>query len=300
MIKRFQVFILFVSGFILLGWANPSFADKIDRAYNQLDEGIELERKGEIWKALERLERAWDIGGITEACYRIAEIYDKKLNVNRKAVKYYTKFLEVEYDSPLASKAQDFLNRARRDIIATEKWKDDLAETKFSISKYSDPIYRELGPTKEKKSKELLRLKETEKKYPGQPTPCLTCHGGYMGPDISMEATHPVGRIPGGKLAETVPWEVRFYKIGQVECMSCHDPTNIHFSEGTEGKTFATLRTPTEGGENLTRFCAFCHKGKVSQRVIRDQERYERDREDEFEGGFHEEAEDDDLFFERR
>lgn len=300
MAKRLLVLIFFITTLILFFGVGPSFADKIDRAYAQLDDGVELERKGKIWKALDHLQRAWDVGGITEACYRIAEIYDKKLNDNRKAVKYYTKFLEIEYDSPLASKAQDLLNRAKRDIIATEKWKNDLAEKKFSVSEHSDPIRRELGPTEEKKKKELKRLQDAERKYSGQPTPCLTCHGGYMGPGVNMEATHPVGRIPTGKLAETVPWEARFYKIGRVECLSCHDPTNLHFSEGTEGKTFKTLRVATDGGENLTRFCAFCHKGKVSQRVIRDRDRQEREMEDERDMEYGDEDEGDEFFFERR
>lgn len=276
-----QIFFVLIVGALLTVWVEPSYSDKIDKAYDHLDQGITLERKGLIREALELYLQAWDAAGIPEACFQLAEIYDKKFNDDKQAVKYYTKFLEFEDDTPLAMKAQTLLNKAKQDIVAIKKWKDDLSGKEISLSGYFDPILQELGVTPEKKAQELGRVEETGKKYPTQPTTCLACHGGYMGPDINMEATHPVGRIPTGELDETVPNEVRFYKEGRVICMSCHDPQIIHFSEGTEGKTYRTLRVATDGGEDMPRFCALCHSGKVSPQVIRSQQRRERDMDEE-------------------
>ncbi len=96
---------------------------------------------------------------------------------------------------------------------------------------------------------------------------CLSCHGGFMGPDIDIMATHPVGRVPTGKLAETVPFNVRFYKEGEVICLSCHNPENIHFEEGTPGKNYKVLRVDTgKQGEDMSRFCAMCHSSQSSSR----------------------------------
>lgn len=280
------VFIFFAAGVLLFSWTKPSFSDKVDRAYDHLDEAVDLERRGFIQRALERYKQAWDLAGIPEACYRIAAVYDKRLNKDQLAVKYYMEFLKVEENTPLAKRAQRSLDRAKQDITATKKWKKNLSETEFSLAEYIDPIRQELGQSKEKKLEELARQEEMGKKFPTQPTACLACHGGYMGPDVNMEATHPVGRIPTGNLENTVPREVRFYKEGRVVCMSCHDPQIIHFSEGMVGKTYRTLRVATDGGRDMPRFCVLCHREKVSPRVIRRREREERGVEEDYDRDF--------------
>lgn len=94
---------------------------------------------------------------------------------------------------------------------------------------------------------------------------CLACHAaepdgaGYR--PVDLNHTHPVGFTPDPNKV-VLPPEAKGF-AGEEEdltCNGCHDqhPSNTNYMY---------LRWPSDGGENLPKFCAHCHpKQSSSQR----------------------------------
>lgn len=272
---RQKIFILVVGIVSFLGMSGAVSAD-IFKAKSHLDEGDRYYFAGRFKDAAREYEAAWISGKIPEAAYYLGVLYDVKLNNNEKAVAYYYKYISIRPGSPEEHEVKKAMGKARKDLALERRWR-------LMLPKKSDnPHVTSIESPKpallpENTSNPFLSFEPPpEIKFEGHhlmglPQSCLSCHSGTMGPLINMMSTHPTGRIPTGELEETVPKHVRFYKEGRVVCLSCHNPENIHFEQGTPGKNYKVLRVDTgPNGEELSRFCAFCHSTKSAPKHLRE------------------------------
>ncbi len=249
--------------FIMLAGARSAAATSVEEAYRYMEQGNAYHKEGNFKKAALKYKAAWEGGKLLDACFNLALTYDRDLNENELAVKYYSEFLAADAYAPEAEEIRKLIDKARKEVSQAKWWLD--AQRQAKVTKPTEAL---LARVKEYQKKDAIAQEEgrEEDSYPGQAHICLGCHAGAMGPQVKMSSTHPVGRVPTGVLAQTVPKYVRYYKEGQVLCLSCHNQENIHFEAGTEGINYKYLRIDTEGGENLSRFCAFCHSSKASGR----------------------------------
>jgi tetratricopeptide (TPR) repeat protein len=257
--------LLIISLGLLLAGGSLHAQEKLDihQLRQHLEQGNKYYKQGKYRLAAEEYKIVWENGRLPEAGYKLAKLYDLQLNENELAVRYYTEYINADPHSPNIDEAEQLQEKARRDLDKEKEWRERLKKendqarpSRQEIPKPPEPP----PPDKEGFNRGLARA-------------CLSCHGGFMGATIDVDATHPVGRVPKGRLAETVPPHVRFYKEGEVVCLSCHDPRNIHFEQGTPGKTYKVLRVDTgPAGEDMSRFCAMCHRDKSSPDILRETE----------------------------
>lgn len=231
-----------------------------------LEQGNKYYKHGEYGKAAIEYKTAWEKGEELDALYNLGHLYDFQLGNNELAIKYYNEYTAIDPSSPDVAQIVKLREKAQQDIAQENEWRQALDE-KNSLTPSPQTKHQKITPPTDPPPPD----KEGFNK--GLSRACLSCHVGFMGPGVSVEATHPVGRVPKGKLAKTVPVHVRFYKEGEVICLSCHDPKNIHFKQGTPGKTYKALRVDTGSeGEDISRFCAMCHKDKSSPDILRGEE----------------------------
>ena len=256
---------------LILGLAlsGPLAAAGREEAYQHLERGNAYHKAGKYKLAVREYKAAWEKGKLIDACFNLALTYDRDLNENQLAVKYYNEFLAADPLAPEADDIRELESNARQEIKKAAWWFDK--QNKQQTREEHAALLAAARAYAEKDALEQEKDRQ-EDKYPALPHVCLGCHAGFMGPQINMAATHPVGRVPKGKLAETVPKHVRFYKDGQVVCLSCHNPENLHFEMGTPGINYKYLRVDTNGGEDMPRFCAFCHSSKSARRYLEKEE----------------------------
>ncbi|MBI5788922.1 MAG: tetratricopeptide repeat protein [Candidatus Schekmanbacteria bacterium] len=240
-------------------------AASLEEAHRHLEQGNALHKAGKFKEAAQEYKTAWEKAKLLDACYNLALVYDRDLNENEEAVKYYNQYLAADPYNPEVDNIRQMVDSARLEINQSGWWYDRLKrEDTLKKQEELKKVALELG----KKEALVADDKRAEDTQPGLAHVCLGCHAGFMGPQINMAATHPVGRIPKGELIKTVPKNVRFYRDGAVICLSCHNPTNLHFEVGTPGINYKYLRVDTDGGKEISRFCAFCHSSKASSRSL--------------------------------
>jgi tetratricopeptide (TPR) repeat protein len=231
-----------------------------EQGLKHLDLGNSYFKEGRYKQAAEEYKTAWEDGRLVDAVYNLAFLYDLKLNNNELALRYYREYLKADPDSSELEEIEQLIKKAEDDLAIENKWRSSLADKNLQSQTEHQVIPCPIDPP----------TPEKEGFNNGGARACLSCHMGFMGVTINVDATHPVGHVPKGDLAETVPPEVRFYKEGAVVCLSCHDPQNIHFIEGTPGKTYKVLRVDTgPAGEEMSLFCAMCHKAQSAARFLR-------------------------------
>ncbi len=243
----------------------PAQAISPEEAYQHLEQGNVYHKEGKYKQAVKEYKVAWEEGKLLDACFNLALTYDHDLNENRLAVRYYNEFLNTDSLAPEADKVRKLEDKARREVKQAGWWFDKQGRNR---TKEHQAVLLVAATAHLKKDALALETERKEDSYIGLAHVCLGCHSGFMGPQISIDATHPVGRVPKGKLAETVPKHVRFYKEGQVICLSCHTPENLHFEIGTPGINYKYLRVDTDRGEDMSRFCAFCHSTKSARQHL--------------------------------
>jgi tetratricopeptide (TPR) repeat protein len=249
---------------LLLAVGNLSAQEQdVYKGLRHLKLGNKYYKQGKFKQAAKEYKIAWEEGRLLDAGYNLSHLYDLKLNNNELAIQYYTEYIKEDPFASDITEIEQLLEKAKRDLSKEKEWRERLAQENTPIQtgfqKIPDPADSP-PPDKEGFNNGVARA-------------CLSCHVGFMGASIDVEATHPVGRVPKGDLAETVPFNVRFYKEGQVNCLSCHNPENIHFEQGTPGKTYKVLRVDTgPEGEDMSRFCAMCHKAQSSAGSLRESE----------------------------
>lgn len=271
MVKRTIITCLII---ILTGFQIAS-ADTFEEANQHLERGNAFHKKGKYKEAVKEYKAAWEGAKLLDACFNLALTYDRDLNENQLAVKYYNEFLNTDSLAPEADDIKKLEDKARQEIKQSAWWfeKQEKADTLEQNTGFLEEVHRQ-----QKEDALSVEKDRVEDSYPGQAHICLGCHAGFMGPQINMASTHPTGRVPKGDLAKTVPKNVRFYKEGQVICLSCHNESNLHFEMGTPGINYKYLRVNTDGGEDLSKFCAFCHVKKASRRSLGKEEEDERRR----------------------
>ncbi len=260
---------------LMLGGVQPAGAITQEQAYQHLEQGNAYHKRGRYKEAVKEYKAAWEVGKLLDACFNLALTHDNDLNENQLAVKYYNEFLNTDALAPEAEEVRKLEDKARREVKQAAWWFDKQGRNR---TKKQQAALLAAAQAHLKKDALALHKEREEDSYPGQAHVCLGCHAGFMGPQINMMSTHPVGRVPKGKLAETVPKHVRFYKEGQVICLSCHNEQNLHFEMGTPGINYKYLRVDTDRGEDMSRFCAFCHSSKSASRFLEGEEEEGRPR----------------------
>ncbi len=226
-------------------------------AQQQIEMGDKLFDTGKYKKAAEMYKKAWETAKIPRALYNLGRLNDNYLNDNRLALKYYEDYLAAEPLAQDEEKVRSLMDKARKDAEREEQWRKGTKPKGSALDSADMPPRTKLegGPEKT----EVVSSSNV----------CLTCHGKFLGPRVNMDATHPVDRIPTGVMEETVPKNVRFYKEGRVACLSCHNPTTLHYERGTPGFIYKYLRVdPGPNGEEKSRFCAFCHRTKSAAKDL--------------------------------
>jgi len=269
MLKRNLLLIICLVVSVVLLECTPSLAGSRKEALELLDAGNKFYDEGQYKKAVENYRKSWDMGKLAEACYNLATTLDIELNRNEESVIYYKKYFALVPDDNELDDVYELMNKAKTDSVKEGSWKSSTEKVGDDFIKTLEKEYQELQTIKYDDTGRKELMGEDGKPFTGSASVCLGCHGTFMGPKINMNSTHPVGRIPKGKLAETVPKNVRFYKEGRIICLSCHNPKIIHFESGSKGKTYRVLRVDTgKKGENMPKFCAFCHSGKSSMKFL--------------------------------
>ncbi len=228
-----------------------------------LDKGNEYYKEGAFGKAEQEYKIAWEEDKILDALANLGLLYDFQFNNNEMAIKYYAEYIVADSEYSEIDKFKKLAEKAKLDLEKERQWRQTLKETEAEV--------KSIQAEYQKIAKPALPPQPPKEGFgEGLARSCLSCHAaGSMGPKVDVMATHPVGRVPTGSLAKSVPAEVRFYKEGEVICLSCHDPKNIHFGQGTPGKTYKVLRVDTgPEGEEMPRFCAMCHKDKSASRFL--------------------------------
>ncbi len=261
--KLKQLGLLLIGAGLALFINNASAQDPgMEIGIEHLDKGNEYFKQGVFNKAAQEYKIAWEEGDMLDALANLAFLYDFQLNKNEIAIKYYNEYIAADPEYSKIDKFKQLMEKAEQDLKKERQWqqalKDEDSKVKSVQEKYQKiPVPAAPAPPDEEGFNE------------GLARACLSCHAGFMGPEIDVMATHPVGRVPKGSLAKTVPARVRFYKAGKVICLSCHDPQNIHFEQGTPGRTYKVLRVDTgPEGEDMPRFCAMCHRDKSASRFL--------------------------------
>jgi tetratricopeptide (TPR) repeat protein len=256
---KLKQIVLIISAGVLLGATQLSAQEP---GMEHLDMGNEYYKEGAFGKAEQAYKIAWEEDKILDALANLGLLYDFQFNNNEMAIKYYKEYIVADPEYSGIDKINKLLKKAEQDLAQEKEWrqmlKDREAEVKATQAEYKITAAPALPsqPQKEGFDEGLSRA-------------CLSCHAGFMGPKVDVMASHPVGRVPKGSLAGSVPASVRFYKEGKVICLSCHDPQNIHFEQGTKGKTYKVLRVDTgPEGEEMSRFCAMCHRDKSASRFL--------------------------------
>lgn len=258
---------LFITGRLAL-------AISMEEAYRRLDQGNAYHKQGNYKEAVKEYKIAWEEGKLLDACYNLAIIYDHDLNENKLAVKYYSEFLTAAPFAPETEEIRSMEEKARQEIKQSAWWFDKQEQEQ---TKQEHEALLAALEEQQRKDALILEKERPEDSYPGLSHVCLGCHAGFMGPQISMASTHPNGRVPKDDLAKTVPKNVRFYMEGQVICLSCHNQDNLHFEMGTPGINYKYLRVDAgPKGEDMPRFCAFCHSSKSARRFLPGEDGEER------------------------
>lgn len=256
---------------LVFGGNGISRASEEELAYKHLLRAGDLKKEGDFAGAVKEYRAAWKLAEIPEALLEMARLLNYYFNKNAKAIKLYRVFLKKFPNDRQARKAGREMKKAKNQLKIEGSWKADLNDMEAVALTPLKPLPRAHTRKKtilmDKKAEEALKL--AAETFTGLPSTCLGCHAGVMGPKINMDATHPVGRIPKGRLAQTVPLDVRFYREGRVICLSCHNPRIIHLSEGNPQKVYKYLRVDTHDGEDLVLFCGMCHARKVSPNSFR-------------------------------
>jgi len=266
--KNLLLIICLVISIVLLEF-NQSSAGSRKEALELLDSGNKMYDAGRYKEAVEKYRKSWDMGKLAEACYNLATTLDIELNRNEESVIYYKKYFALVPNDNELDDVYELMKKAKTDSVKEGGWKSNTEKVTADFIETLEKEYQDIQKIKYDDTAKKELMGEDGKPFTGSASVCLGCHGTFMGPKINMNSTHPVGRIPKGKLAETVPKNVRFYKEGRIICLSCHNPKIIHFESGAKGKTYRVLRVDTgKKGENMPKFCAFCHREKSSMKFL--------------------------------
>jgi len=275
MSKKNVILFLFMVLSVVL-FLRPIFAEESkEKALNLLNEGNVLYDEGLYKEAVEKYRKSWELAKLQEACYNLATTLDIELNRNKEATVYYKRYLALLGSKSKASnndesdEVSELNKKAKQDYVKEESWRGGTKKASKDVVEYLLKEYRDIQQIKYDDTSKKELQDDTGKPFKASASVCLGCHATFMGPKINMNTTHPVGKIPKGKMAETVPKNVRFYKEGRVICLSCHNPQILHFESGSKGKTYRVLRVDTgKKGENMPKFCAFCHREKSSTKFL--------------------------------
>ncbi len=243
--------------------------DKRKEGMNFLAAGNKAYDDGLYIEAVESYKKAWDLAKLPEACYNLATTLDIELNKNEEAIVYYKKYMAITTNQSDLDYISEMMAKANVAVVKEASWKNGTNKQTERLSKLLVEEYKSMQNIKYDDTSKKEMLSDNGKPFTGLASVCLGCHATFMGPKISMSSTHPVGRIPKGQLEKTVPKSVRFYKKGRVICLSCHNPQILHFEAGSKGKTYRVLRVDTgKNGEQMPKFCAFCHRSKSSLKFL--------------------------------